>query len=291
MTPEGRAAALPNPQPAEPESQPHFIAGRHGVFAAYASDAYLGEAVLKYGEYGEHEFLFLSTIWSSLPAPRGCIVEVGANAGYLTVPLMKLAEVFAFEPQPPVFKLLLDNVTRNGPHKGAAHVYQLAVSDEVGSIQCPVVPFTDERANHGGVSMLPQLAITDYETVEVPCVTLDQKIAKPVSLVKVDVEGMELQVLKGAKNLIATDQPVLYVENDRPEKSRALIRFVWELGYQCWFHLPPLFNPHNFFGKKENLWPGTVSVNILCLPNESELPDEFVKQHNLIRVTSERQLP
>lgn len=291
MTAQGRAAALPTEEPPKAGTQPRFIEGRHGVFAAYPSDAYLGEAIIKYGEYGEHEFLFLREILRMFPKTNGALVEVGANAGYLTVPLMTLGEVFAFEPQPPVFELMHDNVVRNGRAGSVVHVYDQAVSDAPGSIQCPLVPFTEARANHGGVSMGPLGAASDFETVEVLCVTLDQKIAKPVSLIKVDVEGMEEKVLRGASRLIALNQPVLYVENDRPEKSRSLIRFVWELGYQCWFHLPPLYNPDNFFGVKENLWPGVVSVNMMCLPNEAELPEEFVTRHKLVRITNERQLP
>ncbi|MDE1822681.1 MAG: FkbM family methyltransferase, partial [Euryarchaeota archaeon] len=154
-----------------------MVGGRHGTFLAFPSDAYLGEALLKYGEYGEAEFQFLREIWDALPSPRGCIVEVGANAGYLTVPLMTLADVVAFEPQPPVFELLKKHVVQNGVPGLEVQVFNLAVSDAPGSVPCPVVPFSAERCNHGGISMG---VARDYDNIEVPCVTLDQKIAKPV---------------------------------------------------------------------------------------------------------------
>lgn len=48
---------------------------------------------------------------------------------------------------------------------------------------------------------------------------------------KIDVEGMEEDVLKGAVGLLATLSPVLYVENDRKEKSESLIRCIDGLGY------------------------------------------------------------
>lgn len=278
-------------QPAQdaPAYPPTKVQGRHGTFWAYPSDAYLGEAIIKYGEYGENEFRFLRDAWQFYPHGGPHIVEVGANAGYLTVPLMSLGRVIAFEPQPDVFDLLKNNVVMNGKHGQQVSVEQLAVSDEPGAIQCPVVPFTEESANHGGISMGTQAT---YPSVIVPCVTLDRHISVPgVKLLKVDVEGMEEKVLRGAVNLIAMDQPMLYVENDRVPNSRSLISYIWSLGYACWYHLPPLYNPDNFFGVKEDLWPGTVSVNMVCLPHGITLPSSIVAQHHLIPITSDRQLP
>ena len=40
---------------------------------------------------------------------------------------------------------------------------------------------------------------------------------------------------------------MLYVENDRPEKSHDLIEWLWKKDYRLWWHLTPLFNPDNFF--------------------------------------------
>jgi hypothetical protein len=85
-------------------------------------------------------------------------------------------------------------------------------------------------------------------------------------LLKVDVEGMELSVLKGARELILRAKPVLYVENDRPQLSEALIRYIDSLGYECFWHWPPLFNPDNFFKNSENVFANIVSKNMICLP-------------------------
>lgn len=269
--------------------RPTKVYGRHGTLWAYPSDEFLGEAIIKYGEYGEHEFRLLRDAWQFYPHDGRVIVEVGSNAGYLTVPLMSLGDVIAFEPQPDVFDLLKNNVVMNGKHGHHVSVEQLAVSDEPGTIQCPIVPFTEEHANHGGISMGTQAT---YPSVTVPCVTLDRHISvQGVKLLKVDVEGMEEKVLRGAVNLIASDQPMLYVENDRVPQSRSLVSFIWSLGYACWYHLPPLYNPDNFFGVKEDLWPGTVSMNMFCLPRGITLPSAVVSLHHLIPITSDRQLP
>ena len=50
--------------------------------------------------------------------------------------------------------------------------------------------------------------------------------------------------------------------------SEELITHVTNLGYECWWHLPPLFNPRNHAGKAENVYKGIVSFNMLCIPTE-----------------------
>jgi hypothetical protein len=99
-------------------------------------------------------------------------------------------------------------------------------------------------------------------------IALDSLDLPVAHVLKIDVEGMEADVLAGAKALIARCRPVLYLENDRRKKSAALIGLLDALGYACWWHMPPLFNPENFAGSQENIFPGIVSVNLLCLPKE-----------------------
>jgi hypothetical protein len=80
---------------------------------------------------------------------------------------------------------------------------------------------------------------------------------------KVDVEGMELSALKGAGQTIQKFRPILYVENDKPERSAALIEFLFSLGYTLFWHLPPLYEPANFYRNPINEFQQTVSINVL----------------------------
>ena len=61
---------------------------------------------------------------------------------------------------------------------------------------------------------------------------------------------------------------MLYVENDRKEKSAELIRFIDSLGYDMYWHRPTLFNPQNFAGNANNIFGNVVSINMVCLPKE-----------------------
>jgi hypothetical protein len=59
--------------------------------------------------------------------------------------------------------------------------------------------------------------------------------------------------------------PILYVENDRREKAAELVRFIDGLEYAMYWHLPPLFNPDNFFHNPTNVFGNTVSINMVCI--------------------------
>ena len=62
-----------------------------------------------------------------------------------------------------------------------------------------------------------------------------------VDLVKIDVEGHELQVLEGMVDTISRCRPVMYIEDDRPEKSKALREFIIRNGYTIEEHNPPMY--------------------------------------------------
>jgi FkbM family methyltransferase len=109
------------------------------------------------------------------------------------------------------------------------------------------------------------------EVIEV--ITIDDMLdfLKPISLLKVDAEGSELDVLIGARGLIKRDKPFLYLENDRPEKSSELIEFVMEMNYDLWWHIVHLFRKHNRAHTVVNIFGNIASFNMLCLPKDSKL--------------------
>lgn len=268
---------------------PLLIHARHGDLLAYPTDAFLGAAIIQFGEYSELEYQFLADCLE--PATQfehsGCIIEVGANAGYLTIPLRRTGYlVIAYEPQESVRSLLEQNVLLNrfDTSPVTTIIYPVAVGSASGEIDCPVIPYS-MPGNHGGIPMGKSAHEGKVkEFVKVPLVRLDDQGHTGVKLIKADVEGMELQVLKGARELILRDQPILYVENDRADKSQALIEYVWSLGYWCAWHTPPLFNPDNFFrknGPHDNPWGAMASVNMVCLPKGRRLPPGVAVKHRV----------
>jgi hypothetical protein len=126
-----------------------------------------------------------------------------------------------------------------------------------------VVPGIDysQAGNFGGVS-LGSAENGELATV----VTIDSLNLPSCQFIKIDVEGMERDVIEGAMSTIQKFRPRLYVENDRAGKSRALINRLLGLDYRLYWHLPSLFSSDNLFGEKENVLGNVVSVNMLCIP-------------------------
>ena len=87
-------------------------------------------------------------------------------------------------------------------------------------------------------------------------------------LIKIDVEGMELDVLHGAERTIGRFRPILYVENEFPERSEPLLRRLSELDYATYWHVVSFFNPRNFRKNPDNLFGQGTCVNNLCVPTE-----------------------
>jgi N-acetylglucosamine-6-phosphate deacetylase len=103
--------------------------------------------------------------------------------------------------------------------------------------------------------------------LDVEVKTLDSFNFENVSLIKIDVEGFELQVLLGGTKTIADSKPIIYLEADRPDKLSSIAKKLEALGYTYTPHHPPLFNPDNFFKNTRNIWERhIVSYNWECRP-------------------------
>jgi FkbM family methyltransferase len=235
---------------------------RHGPMMYFVHDQYVGRSLDLYGEFSELESAFLA----QLVKPGMTVVEVGANIGAHTVALSRLAgggKIIAIEPQAEIFKLLCANLVMNS----ARNVIPIhaASGESVGKVSIPAIDYT-RPGNFGGVSagvvpgkLATMVALTPLDAME---------DLAAVDVLKIDVEGMELDVLRGAAAVIARSRPMLYVENDRKEKSPALIQHLLGIGYRCYWHVPPLFNADNYFGNPSNVFVEVVSINLFCMPAE-----------------------
>jgi len=262
---EGKRGADPRPPPVvslPPRNLTAIRECRYGRMLYLRNDMYVGRSLDLYGEYSEGE----AALFRQLVSPSDIVVEVGANFGAHTVCLARAVgtngTVIAFEPQRFVFQILCANIALNELLNVQARF--AAAGSTAGTILVPALDF-GALNNFGGVS----LGGPGGERVSVE--TIDGLRLDRLRLLKVDVEGMEAEVLAGAAETIMRCRPVLYVENDREEKSAALIRMIREFRYRMWWHVPPLFNPENFAGNRENVFLNIVSANMLCFPEETEI--------------------
>lgn len=232
---------------------------RRGYMLYSMNDMTIGRLFDTYGEFSEPEVELLG----KLVGPGHTVIEVGANIGALTVPLAEfvgpLGNVVVFEPQRIIYQNLCANIALNGLTNVRA--VNAAVGLETSSVTLPKINYA-EPAIFGAYSIE---GATDGEQVQL--IALDQFINTPhCRLIKIDVEGMEEQVVRGAAELIKEHQPILYVENDRQENSPSLIQTLFELDYKLYWHLPPLTREDNYFSHEKYFLPNIVSTNMLCSP-------------------------
>ena len=250
---------------------------RYGEMIYRPNDTYIGRSLELYGEFSEHEVQLFRT----LVGPGQTVLDVGANIGVHTVPLAKLVgptgRVLAFEPQRGIYYNLCGNVALNNLHQVRCH--HAAVGDSAGTIAVPEVDIEAEL-NFGGIGLTNVLPSLPSEPV--PLLRIDDLRLPACHFIKVDVEGMEERVLSGAAETIRRFRPLLYVEDDRPERSADLRACLFELGYDLYIHRPDLYNPANFAGHRENVFGRIVSINLFAHPAESPSPvrpEPFAMEH------------
>lgn len=231
---------------------------KYGSFVYYKNDAFIGRSLELYGEYSEGE----PELWRKFIKPGSAVLDIGANIGVFTRALSEIVgksgRVVAVEAQRENYTLLLENSTG---YENIITLHLACSSKNNETINSPSLTVL-EHNNYGQVELGSGDSIIDTITID----SLTE--AMPVDFIKVDVEGMELEVLRGAFNTIKTQRPILYVENDRLEKSSDLITYIRSFDYRVFEHLPPLFSANNFNKNSTNVFDGIVSINILCIPEE-----------------------
>ena len=154
--------------------------------------------------------------------PGDVCIDVGANVGAHVLLLAKLVaptgRIYAFEPGPPIFERLKTNLALNPGLSGVVTPERLGISDTEGKL------FWNEDTGNRGNAHLRGTA-----GIEVPVTTLDEYFARlpprgRISFTKVDVEGMEYEVLHGAVGLLARDRPILYFETMRGARAIVIKR-------------------------------------------------------------------
>jgi FkbM family methyltransferase len=206
----------------------------------------------------------------------GIIVDAGAHEGRMALLLAQLpaSRVVAFEPVPPSFVRLQRAVTAAWDGKIPPHVTLRceALSDRNGktTIAAPRVngKLQDEWASIAkDYAVLRQAdpRIEAIETWSVPVLRLDDVNLPDVTALKIDVEGAELEVLRGALATLRRWRPCLSIEIEerhRKGSTRLVPELLHPVGYEGWFE---------FFGE----WRRIEQLDLATMQRASPSPAEF----------------
>lgn len=194
-------------------------------------------------------YLVEEFIKQKLPAAKNStVLDIGANIGNHTIFFAKMFQkVYAFEPNPVTYEVLKINSNFVSETKNI-ELFNFGLSDIDGTL-----PFFINHSNIGG-SAIAENNETLENIIDVSVKKLDDLTIlndENVSLIKIDVEGHELKVLKGAKNTLCKNMPAILFEqqaSDIADGSSEVIKFLEELGY-------------SFFTIKKNFYFGEGIVS------------------------------
>ena len=175
---------------------------------------------------GAFERRFLEFLDSFLPQ-RGVMLDVGANIGNHALYMARsFREVHCFDPNPMAVAKLRRNVELN--HAANITIHEVGLGSEDCELPFFVEPGTNLGASHfvaeagEGTISLPIRAGDAY---------LASKQIRNVDFVKIDVEGGELEVLRGLQETIRRDRPIITFEHHGQTASAAIFDKLQSLGY------------------------------------------------------------
>lgn len=176
-----------------------------------------------------------------LNSSKSAMLDIGANIGNHSVFFSRFFKnVYSFEPNPITFKLLKLNAEIACPNKNIV-AFNIGLSDTSGEL-----PFSINPANIGGTRIVTQPSAKHptfhrkniSNSVPLNVKPLDDVCEienTSISLIKIDVEGHELNVIKGAKNILTSQRPAILFEQSEVEVengSSEVIDYLESLDYE-----------------------------------------------------------
>jgi FkbM family methyltransferase len=213
--------------------------GEKRLWMYLREDSYMEKLFLRHGLYGDWEKESLK-IWAELSKISNSIIDIGANSGVFSLIAKSQnprAEVIAIEPVPLNFEILWKNIKKN---KFRIHAEPVALSDKEGVAKMFMLK---DRLNYmtsvndNRYEKHPEIA-QGHEVLEIevpikPFKFLESKYhLSNVDLIKIDVEGHELEVLTSMLPVIRRDLPTILVEVIGDDNAIGLNRLFAELNYK-----------------------------------------------------------
>ena len=257
---------------------------KHGTFIHFRNDDPIGACLHYYGEWAQQEF----DLFENLLTAESNVLDVGANIGTHAVYFSKKCNkgnVVAIEPQIYIFEMLAANILLNGCYN-AVPIHAGASSKPGVAKMVNFNPFVEHKVNYGEFKI-------NYNTdkgIDTDIIILDKYASlNRFNLIKLDVEGLEVDVLDGARKILKEHKPFLYIEFNNKQGNDQLLNKIYELDYVPYWHIYTKHNPNNHNKQQTNIWEPDHYIidkdnldlryegNAFCVPKDSALPDGLRK--------------
>ncbi len=187
------------------------VANRDGIRFAGDVSSFIDRQIYIFGSYEEK---LLDAFLSIIPSDRrGVLLDVGANAGTHSLSLARhFSDIHAFEPNPHLWPSFERNIELNGVENVTLHKVGLANKNAE-------LPFHLTDNNNFGLGTFSQIEQYDRPLKEVFTSTvvigddyLSRNQVSSVNAVKIDVQGFEMEVLRGLTATLKREQPIIWFE-------------------------------------------------------------------------------
>lgn len=185
----------------------NILQTRHGLMMVRQGVDMISNILMQKGEYEWQVVMMCAALSGSFK--EGCVLDIGAHFGTVTVPLARQNPqytVHAFEPQPLIYYQLAGNIALNNLENVKA--YNLALGHKKAKIKIDLPDYKTDK-NLGAWTMDKMVREHSPEgtgggqTVEVQMEALrNMTFDKPIRLIKMDVEGMEDKIIDGMGSLL-----------------------------------------------------------------------------------------
>lgn len=242
---------------------PHglMIINRHET----SFDFGVARSLVEDGIFEAEEVGLLRDVIDYLP-PQCVLLDIGANIGVHTLEFARACAhkggtVHAFEAQRIVYYMLAGNVALNSHENVFCH--HQAVGESPGELALPTIDYSTP-SSFGSIELggnrqqepIGQVPTWQGSEETVPLVSVDSLELARADLLKIDVEGMEMAVLLGARATIEQHKPVICIEFIKSDAA-ALKTWLQAAGYALY-----LINRLNWIA----VHPGNTAVKINGLP-------------------------
>lgn len=247
-----------------------IVQTRCGRFKVIDNDTIVSRSLMLYGEWAQREI----DLMACFIRPGFVVADVGAFIGTHSRAFSAMVgtegNVLAFEPRPDSAAVLSANANMAPANNIRVVNKALGACEKT----LPLSVLHDEKSvNFAGLSLEqsinPDPRENSADSQKITVTTLDAFNLDRLDFMKVDVEGMELDVLKGGIRTIERCKPIVFTECNSLGGGVPIMQWCREREYRVYGVLTSAYNPTNFAGCLQDVFNGSMEVGLLLFPCES----------------------